>query len=427
MTGPTIDEVEAAATRNGQLFPVYRDHGIVNLIDSVPGIFGGTPDRPLAPGHLPSWMDDTVDHVVMVIVDGLGWERMCDLRRRYEAIEVIAGGQTTPLVSTYPSETAAAMISLYTGLQPIEHGNLGWFVKLANHDEIGLSLPFTTLSGDPLDEAYGYSTDETFDVPTDRSFVSRLRNLGVDVCFVMPESFVNTTTTRQATGSATRVPYQELDHGIDHICADIATANGPTVHQLYVPDADEAAHRYGAASETFAETVNTVCRSLIDGFGSSQHDVPTERTALIVTADHGILDTAPETRIDLNHLEASGSVNLSAHLARNSAGEPMYLAGSPRNLQCYTRPGHARTLADELTDAIDGIAFTSEAYREAGLFGDREAGAMFRYRAPDVVFVPESAGVWYDDGTLDVIGMHGGLHPSEMFVPLCTRRVAALP
>jgi hypothetical protein len=47
-------------------------------------------------------------------------------------------------------------------------------------------------------------------------------------------------------------------------------------------------------------------------------------------------------------------------------------------------------------------------------------------RAGDLLVVPRDRGVWYGDDELGQIGMHGGLAPEEMLVPLASVRLSDL-
>jgi hypothetical protein len=54
------------------------------------------------------------------------------------------------------------------------------------------------------------------------------------------------------------------------------------------------------------------------------------------------------------------------------------------------------------------------------LFGDRDPAERFERRCGDLVVTHRNRSVWFGDleaHELGYIGMHGGLHPSEMLVP----------
>jgi predicted AlkP superfamily pyrophosphatase or phosphodiesterase len=72
--------------------------------------------------------DGGVENVVALLVDGFGYE---DWKRNRASNPFLSAltehGTVTPLTSVYSSETAAALTTNHTGVQPVEHGLLGWY------------------------------------------------------------------------------------------------------------------------------------------------------------------------------------------------------------------------------------------------------------------------------------------------------------
>lgn len=414
---------------DGSVLPTYRDYGIANVPDTIVDLLGGRASNPLpgsTVGHARDGIDRPIEHVVMVVIDGFGWDRFEPLVAQSPALQwLVDRGDVTPLTSTFPSETASAMLTLYTGLQPIEHGQLGWFTYLPEIDRVGLSLPFTTIDGVGLNESHGIDTSELFDVDTRPTLPDRLRELGVDVTFAQPSGIHDSPTSRRACGQARRRGFDAVDGGLSVVRSTLEHADGPTYQQLYYPLVDTAAHRRGTRSLAYREALFAVLeplkRELIDGLDPRV----AKRTVLLVMADHGHVDTDPQTNVNLARLDATGEVDLDRHLRRNGAGERIYLAGSPRNVQFYTRDGHTEPLRHELEAVLPVRTFTQGEYLAEGLFGDREPGPLFDRRGPDLIAVPNDQGLWYDDGELTLIGMHGGLHPDEMLVPFVAVRLGA--
>jgi hypothetical protein len=64
-----------------------------------------------------------------------------------------------------------------------------------------------------------------------------------------------------------------------------------------------------------------------------------------------------------------------------------------------------------------------------GGLGDRGVSARFRRRCGDLVLTHRELGTWRGDAEpdeLDLVGMHGGLHPEEMLVPFAAVRADRL-
>lgn len=424
-----VDELEARLTdrlfEGGYFAPTYRDFGVANVPDAIAGVLGAEADERLPATAIAPAVDAgeaPIDHVVMVVVDGFGWNRYRALRGELEPLATLdERARTVPLTSTYPSETAAAMVTLYTGLQPVEHGQLGWFSWYPRVNRVELSLPFETLDGRPLDEALGLGLDDLFDPSARDPVAVRLRDAGATTAFVQPAAVAHSPTSRHVAAGADLIGYEDLSDGFEQVRSAIEADASPSYHQLYYADVDVAAHRHGSQSPEYRTALTAAVRELL-AFLDALDATVAERTLVLVVADHGIHDTGPEVDVALDRLDAEGTIDLEAHLRPTEAGEALHPAGSPRNLQLYVRDGHVGALRDELEAALEVRTYDESEYREANLFGDRPPSDQFDARAPDLVVVPGEGGLWYDDGELDVVGMHGGMHPHEMLVPLFALR-----
>jgi hypothetical protein len=81
-------------------------------------------------GGLPDWMPAVVadaDAVVLLILDGLGWEQFEQHRHLMPTLSAMRGG----IIQTVaPTTTATALSSITTGLTPGEHGLIGYRIVL---------------------------------------------------------------------------------------------------------------------------------------------------------------------------------------------------------------------------------------------------------------------------------------------------------
>lgn len=425
-----IDALLDAQARDGRVWPSYGDWGVANVPDTVAALLDVPAERPLstpAIDRVATGRETAIEHVVLFVIDGLGWNRSTDLRESIPSLDRLAGSApATPLTSTYPSETAATMITLYTGLQPVEHGLLGWFARFDEPTMIAHALPFRSLEGEPLDEAHGHDPATLFDVGQRTPLPRRLTDAGVRVGYVNPTAICDSHASRLAAGPADRLGYATLEDAFAAVIDRIEAGGDRTYHLVYYGDADEQGHRHDTASPAFraavAHAVDGLFAHLLDGLGRRA----AERTAVLVVADHGQVDTDPATNVDIGALDADGRVALSAHLERGVDGEPLNLAGGPRNLQCYVRDGHREALRDELEAELPVITLDEAAYRDRRLFGDRRPSPRFEQRAPDLVAIPDDGSIWYGDGEIAYPGMHGGVHPDEMLVPLWCARASEL-
>lgn len=410
-----------------RVWPSYGQSCIANVPATVGSLLGVDTDRPLQNEAIARLQETPIDHVVLLVIDGLGWHRCSELRESIPALDlVLQSGAVSPLTSTYPSETAAAMFTLYTGLQPVEHGLIGWFTRFDDPTTIAHSLPFRSLDGDALDEATGHDPDTLVDLTKRTPIPTALAEAGVEVCHISPTKITDSHASRLAVGPCELFGYDRLEDAFETVADRITTAGDRTYHLVYDPTVDAAGHHHGTKSAAYHDATAETLTALYDRFLAGLDDGTAERTAVLLVADHGQVDTSPEINVDLAALEGAGNIDLRTHLEPLPNGDPIYLAGGPRNVQLHLKPDRVETVRRELEASLSATTLSSDEYRARALFGDREPSELFDRRAPDLLLIPDEGGIWYDDGQLDYIGMHGGLSPAEMVVPLITGLAADL-
>jgi hypothetical protein len=80
---------------------------------------------------LPEWFPTPVREarqVVLLVIDGMGWEQLRERTHLAPTLAAMAGG---PITTVAPSTTATALASIATGLTPGEHGLVGYRMEVA--------------------------------------------------------------------------------------------------------------------------------------------------------------------------------------------------------------------------------------------------------------------------------------------------------
>jgi hypothetical protein len=375
---------------------------------------------------------DDFERVVVVLVDGFGydqWRRLVDgdtsagTDTRADAdteflSTVERQGTVTPLTSIFPSETAAAIPTYHTARYPHEHGVHGWYQYAPEVDDVFLSLPFTTVGGRPMGEAYpGFSREDLFLAGEhyDRTAAAS----GVETRKVVPEGI--------AAGDDRAVGYDGLDGFASELGPVVADAGRGSVTFAYLPQVDAVSHRVGTRADEYRNTLSDVDDAVSEGLAAVD-DVAGE-TLVVVTADHGHVDTDPATNVDIRDDRFDPLWEL---FERRPDGRPVPPSGSPRQLHLHLRGDRPedvesdarRIVQRELDDPALVLPKTETIDRE--LWGPGEYGETFRERAGDLLVVPRERGVWYDDDELGQVGMHGGLTREETLVPFASVRLSAL-
>lgn len=445
------DEVAARVSddreHDGYLFPDYGRYCFAGVPATLGGVLGvdlpGDPlpdgvvaDVPGVAGTAPG-DDADYDRVCHVLVDGFGyeqWRREVDADRAPEWIADLAEtARVTPLTSVYPSETAAAITTVHTGRTPAEHGVIGWDVYHPDADRVVQTLPFTTKSGDPADEASGVDAGDLF---AGGSIYETLAAEGIDSVTVQPTKAATGAYSAHALAGADSRGYEDID-GFRSLLTGVLSESDPgTYCYAYLSDVDGAAHEAGTDSDRYRETLAAVSEAVETALSGVPQEVA-ESTLFVLTADHGHVDTDPETNIDLwehgfltermRRYETGAPAGYP--LAGNGDGgdgeaapddsDPLPPVGGARNVHLHLRPGTTDEVLDYLDRTFDGRAFTREEAFDRGLFGDRAVSDRLRRRCGDVVFVHRRRAAWRGDEPekLGYVGWHGGLTPEEMLIP----------
>ena len=339
------------------------------------------------------------DHVVFLLLDGFGMNFVDTL----PANSYVRQKNAFTMCSTLPTSTGPNLMTLATGRWPGTHGNLGWDVHIPRLGERIQPLPWRlTRTGQPLHEV-GFSPMELLLAP-----MIPFRNLG-SFTFVVEDNLAASTTT-QMYGALQTAGYPKegdtISQIVDHVLDAIATAPGKSFTYVYFTEVDSCAHAYG---ETHPFTRAAVHRAtaLAEALGNALEG----RARVIVTADHGHLDSPDEAWTTL-----TPSGPLSQHLTCVPAGEP-------RTLFFHTKPGSDEAFQDLFAAAL-ADRFTlmrSEDAIDMGLFGpvelitDASRGRMGNFFAL-------SRGRWsiYASDTEEEVSlqsMHGGITTAESIVP----------
>lgn len=119
---------DAPATADGAVHgpsvptPVLPDYNGACLTSVVPTVLAALAGE----GGLPAWAPSPLAgarQVVLLVLDGLGWEQLGALRSAAPTLAAATGGSIT---SVAPTTTATALTSLTTGVPPATHGVLGY-------------------------------------------------------------------------------------------------------------------------------------------------------------------------------------------------------------------------------------------------------------------------------------------------------------
>jgi hypothetical protein len=158
--------------------------------------------------------------------------------------------------AVFPSTTASAITTSFTGATPYEHGLTGWFTYFAAAGCVAAPLPFRSrgdnlpLGARGIAGSHLYSESSLFD------------SIGVRGMVVTHRSIVNSNYNLHYCGRAERVAYADLQGFVEQ--TEAAVKSGPERKFIYTywPEFDTLAHRHGVASpEVHASSNESTRRS----------------------------------------------------------------------------------------------------------------------------------------------------------------------
>ncbi|MEW7976444.1 MAG: alkaline phosphatase family protein [Candidatus Sedimenticola endophacoides] len=377
--------------------PDYQGGGITNLMASVAQGLGGRPS-----GYPPTPLVDPAAlvgaaNVLLLVIDGLGY----DYLQRHGAGGFLQSNCQGRLTSVCPSTTASAIPTFLFGVPPQQHGFTGWFGYYRELGSVLAVLPFRPRHGGaPL------GTQEI----SPRALCGReplSESLAVPSLAVMPEWIADSDFNRAFQGPARLARYRDMETFFD-CCAAGLRGGGWHYVYAYWPEFDALAHEFGVASPQVAEHL----ARLEAGLERLQRRIAGSDTLVLVTADHGMIDSPPERTILLGqHPELADSLVLP-------------LCGEPRFAYAYLRSGREQAFREyitgELAHAID--LHPSGRLLEQGWFGSGPPHPRLHQRIGDYALVLRD-NYKIKDFILGEhphlhIGVHGGVSQAEMYVPL---------
>ena len=384
-----------------RIHPDYTGGGLLNLIASCAASRGGRPLHPSLDALPPEELAGA-KNVVLIIIDGLGYNYLASRAAGSTLASHLAGRMT----SVFPSTTASAITTTFTGLSPAEHGLTGWFTWFPEADTIAAALPFKPrAAGDTLEQrgiapTSLYRGAPLFDTLSTESYVVSYRPI------------VDSHYNRNFCGRSTRLAYDNLDGFVSQTEAAVKSGNQRKFIYAYYPEFDTSSHRFGVSSGQTAAVFSQIDAA----FSTLLNRLSGTDTAIVLTADHGFIDCPAENALDL-----ADCPGLAALLARP-------LTGERRVAFCHVLPGRHDEFAARAAEWLDGKAdiLPGRLPLDAGWFGGGDLHPHIASRAGDFVLMmhePYTVKDWLPGEPRHLhIGNHGGMSVDEMYIPLVVAR-----
>ncbi|TFD52634.1 alkaline phosphatase family protein [Cryobacterium sp. Hh11] len=337
----------------------------------------------------------TVRKAVVILADGLG---VSSIRARAGHARFLASrlNKSNIIDGVFPATTVAGIATLTTGVEPGQHGLVGYQVLDAARDRVVNQLTGWDAGMQPATWQRA------------RTVFDRAADDNVPSFAIGPKKFLDSGFTQAVLRGAQYVPAEKV---ADRFAAarSILNENPTALIYLYVAELDVVAHAHGWESDRWLAVLENLDSEVTRFAATLRSD-----EGLLLTADHGVIDV-PSTKHVLFDTEPALVAGV------------RHVAGDPRCVQLYLEPEQSAVDADTLADAWRqsqgdrAWVYTRAEAVAAGLYG-RVADEVLP-RIGDVIVAALKGIAYYDSRPANqkargMIGQHGSLTDEEVRVPL---------
>ncbi|WP_404955691.1 alkaline phosphatase family protein [Streptomyces sp. 147326] len=372
------------------------EYGTGSLADLLPTLAAGQG----VPGFTAAIAELTpADRNCVFLVDGMGWEQIKDHPDEAPYLTSLLGssrgGTGRPITAGFPATTATSLASVGTGLPPARHGLPGYAVRNPATGDL-----MNQLRWHPWTQPKPWQPYPTVFQLADKA--------GVATAQVSSPAFQTTPLTKIALSGGTFHGRMTGEERMDLAAIQLAAGDRSLVY-TYFSELDGAGHRHGVDSDAWRGQL-----MLVDRLVQRLAEQLPPRTALYVTADHGMVDVPfdEDSRIDFDEdWELSAGVAL--------------LGGEGRARHVYAVPGAQNDVLTVWREVL-GDRFWVASREEAldlGWFGaPGECDERVLGRIGDVVAAAQAdvaiTASRNEPNESALVGMHGSMTAAEQLVPL---------
>jgi hypothetical protein len=366
--------------------PAYGDRSLGDVVPAVARSLGVAAD---AVGPPPSGLllPDAGSWVVF-LVDGLGAELLRRYAHAAPYLSSLVAGSATGTAGV-PSTTATSLTSLGTALTPGTHGLVGFTARVPGTDRL-LNHLWWDKRVDPLEWQ-----------PHPTAF-ARLGAAGVHVTVVNKREFEGSGLTVAAHRGAGYVGADRVGERIAGVVA--AAAVSPSLTYVYDSDLDWTGHKFGVASTQWLQQL-----AMVDAEAEQMREALPASPRLLVIADHGMVDSPPEARVDVDEVD----------VLRDGVA---LLGGEARFRHLYCSRGSVADVVDTWRGVLGDRAtvLSRDEAVERGWFGTSTPAVLPRIGDVLVACRGDAAIVSSTDFAyeMSLVGLHGSLTSAEMLIPV---------
>lgn len=388
------------------IIPNYRNGSIVNLMSSIGKTFG----KKVKYGELKALNSSELKeykNIVLIVIDGLGYNYI----NKFGEGTFLKNNLKGKMSSVFPPTTAAAIPTFMTGVAPKQHSFTGWDMYLKEIGCVSSILPFIPAFGGESLEKSDYNIKDLIDAD------GFYHDLKANSTIIIKKGLEDSSFTKSLTKEANVISYSTAQGFFSQITKTINKSNKNRKKNFvycYWDSFDAICHGCGSESpEAIMDFL--ILDNMIEDFTfrllkNKKKNRSKSKTKIILTADHGFMDTEDCLFID-EHPKFQECLTLP-------------LTGEPRTAYCYVKPSKAKFFEKYVKTKLKKYCtiHKSEDLLKKGLFGLYKESNLIHDRIGDYVLIMKP-GVIIKDSTFSssvIIGNHGGMSEDEIFVPIIT-------
>jgi len=317
-------------------------------------------------------------NVVVILYDGMGLNIM---NKVLDANSFLVKHTLKGISSVSPSTTTAATTSIMSGLNPVEHGWLGWDLYIKPVNKIVTMFLNTIKDTDSLVADYNVSK-KYYPYKTITEQINEKGLYHSKILFPFGEDF-----------------YTDIDDMNKRILQDCKKEGRQYIYAYYT-DPDSTMHDFGTDSEKSIEVIKMINRKT-EELCSKLSD-----TTVIVTADHG-------------HINSEGILLTDYPDFMDTLASDIWIEG---RFSTFKVKENKEKLFTDLFNKYFSEHFilkTKQEVIDEKIFGNGEENSLFRDSLGDYFALAISNKYFrYNEFSVNLKSMHAGFTEDEMIIPL---------